>query len=81
MNVDLTFSGVFYLEIADTLRGIKVVPPTHEEQEQLDRKASRGNHGQFYVIESASRRYVVGAADLDVSENTLPFMQSSLWRP
>jgi hypothetical protein len=81
VNVDLTFSGVFYLEIADTLRGIRVVPPTAEEREQLDRKANRGNHGQFYLIESAGRRYVVGAVDLDVSENTLPFMQSSLLRP
>ena len=81
VNIDMTFFGVTYVEIPDTLRGVKVASPREEDDQRLRGRADLGKNGQYFVLESAGRRYYVGAVQLEVTENRLATMQSSLWRP
>ena len=79
-NVDLVFTGVFYLDLVDTLRGLEVENPSSEELVRLEATAgvSAGPGHRFYVLSSAGRRRYVGAASLRVEENELPPMSTSL---
>src|SRR5262245_52183856 len=80
-NIDIAFYGVFYLELPESLHGISVVAPTPEDEAYLRAKATPGMHGRLFVLESSGRRLFVGAVQMEVTENDLPPMQSSLWRP
>ena len=79
-NLDLIFTGVFYLDLVELFRGLEVDKPTEEELSRLQaRSGSKKDAGhRFYVLSSSRNRLYVGAASLHIEHNDLPPMKSSL---
>jgi hypothetical protein len=80
-NIDIAFHGVFYMELRESLDGLSIASPSTDADAYLRAKTSPGALGRYFVIESSGSRCYVGAVQLEISENDLPIMQSSLWRP
>jgi hypothetical protein len=82
-NIDLVFNGVFYVELTDTFRGLTVQSATVEEEEYIRKRVSSalGETKRYYALHSSGKKYLIGAVSMDIDKNTLPLMQSSLWRP
>jgi hypothetical protein len=80
-NVDIAFYGVSYMELPDTLAGVKIREASREEEapRAKNHKASEGGH--WYAVESSGQTYLVGAVNVEMAENRLPPMESSFWRP
>jgi hypothetical protein len=81
LNVDVMFSGVFYLELRESLEGLWIGAPSAEDDARMRSRVPPGTHGRYFALRSGGKQYVVGAAHMEVAENDLPPMQSSLWRP
>ena len=80
-NIDLAFYGVFYMELRESMNGLTIASPNAEDEAYLRTKTTPDAHSQYYVIESSGMKCFVGAVQLEITENDLPIMQSSLWRP
>jgi len=79
-NVDLIFSGVFYIALADIFRGLAVRSPSEAELDDIEERsgvAEDATH-RYYVLTSGGREYVVGAASLRIDTNRVPPWQTVL---
>jgi len=82
-NIDISFRGVFYLDIPATLTGIQVDDPTATELTHLVSRTGTpqdptGKYHKYFALASKGSRYYVGAMDIAVTENTLRPMETSL---
>ncbi len=82
-NIDISFRGVFYLDIPATLTGVQVDKPTADELTHLVSRTGipqdpTGRYHKYFVLASEGNRYYVGAMDIDITENTLRPMETSL---
>jgi len=80
LNIDLVFSGVFYVELRESLNGIRLVSPTQTELARLESRSRIRQDGThtFFGILSNGERFFVGASHLKVAENTLGPKETSL---
>jgi len=82
-NIDITFRGVFYLDIPATLSGVELDIATDDELAHLAARTGTpqdptGQYHQYFVLVSKGNRYYVGAMDIHVGENTLDMMETSI---
>ena len=82
-NIDLIFSGVFYVQLMTTLRGVEIRQMEQAAAEvvieEIGGMLYPGNH--VFALLSGGRRYLVGAAVFRVEENDLHPMMTSLAAP
>ncbi len=78
-NVDFHFRGVMLLGVPTQLRGLKLTDPTDGEVEAVrGTLAHRVEREWVRVLVSAGTRHLIVASHLEVSENTMPVMQTVL---
>ena len=74
-NLDLVFAGVFYMELPNIIRGVEIVQPLPGDDAG---RVQAPDGGQYYVLVTEKRRFIVGAVSLQIMENKLAFLESSL---
>jgi hypothetical protein len=79
-NLDLIFTGVYYMELVEVFAGLEIEKPTDDELLRLQvRSGFKQDTGhKLYVLSSGGYRRYVGAASLRIQENDLAPMQTSL---
>lgn len=75
-NCDLHFSGVTYMHIANLMRGLEVVTPTHDEVQEHE--AFLYDDRQLFVLKSEERRYLICARSMTYSENNWDLFESPI---
>jgi len=73
-NIDITFYGVFYIEIVSNFFGIEIKMPNEEDVAYINSRCSHpyGDLSKFvYVLHSADKKYYVAASQLEISDNEL----------
>jgi len=82
-NIDITFRGVFYLDIPATLSGVELGTATDDELARLAARTGisqdpTGQYHKYFVLMSKGNLYYVGAMDIYIGENTLDMMETSI---
>jgi len=80
MNFDILFFGVEYVDLASTMKGVSFDQPTDRDYEAVAQRMGKSVQipKKLFVIVSSGIRYYVVAAYMNVQENQLDFMESSL---
>jgi hypothetical protein len=78
-NVDFHFRGVMLIDAPTHLKGIEIDSPTRQEATHArERLSTRVADEWIRILVSQGRRHLIVASHLDVSENTLGLMSTSL---
>ena len=79
-NIDLMFSGVFYMQIPNSFHGLELDTVTLKEISYLQAQCQEedADRTAFHVLCSKERRYYVGASHLRIERNRLEGGQNHL---
>ncbi len=80
-NIDIRFFGVDYMDIEKGWLGLHVVAPTDTDMQSLTRRLGRTPQlpaKMFVLVSADGRRQIVVAASMEIEENELDIMESSL---
>lgn len=78
-NIDITFWGVYYLDILFLLRGIQFDTPTETEVAHIVARVDQALEDEaIFVIVSQGQRYYIAAVTYVVQENTVDIFETTL---
>jgi hypothetical protein len=81
-NTDLVFASVFYLELPTRLYDVTIYEADGETLQEVEQKCAdkiNPNLGEkVFVLESAGRKFFIGCGQLQVKENHLDHLDSSI---
>ena len=77
-NIDVAFFGVHLMDVAAGFIGLTVEDATASEVETVRPRQMAGDEGKVYALISQGKRYLVVAAGIRVSRNTLGYSETDL---
>jgi hypothetical protein len=79
-NVDVVFSGVFYLDTVDLFHGVQIEAASNVEVAEMERRCgvTEDEGHRYFVVRSGNRHNIFGAAFYRVTENSLHPGKTSL---
>ena len=82
-NTDIAFIGVFYMDITTIYYDLTITQGTDEEAEKISHKCNKEFIGDIsgediFVLESEGRKYYIGAAKMDIMNNTYSPLETSI---
>ena len=82
-NIDLRFTGVFYVALDSLLWGVVIRRPDEDDVRHLQTKCSlmEDQEHRYYCLHSGGRCYFVGAARLSIEMNALGSLETGFDLP
>ena len=82
-NTDISFAGVFYIEITTVYDDLHISFGNEEDVKDISSRCDEDYIGDIsttniFILESNGKRYRVGAAQMDIQNNTLYPPETSL---